>query len=56
MKRADDALYQAKQEGRNCVRVEQPEGAASGGETPDCTEDSLPGSGEKACVENAPVH
>ena len=56
LKRADDALYQAKQEGRNCVRVEQPEGAASGGETPDCTEDSLPGSGEKACVENAPVH
>lgn len=56
LKRADDALYQAKQEGRNCVRVEQPEGAASGGETPDCTEDSLPGSGEKACAENAPVH
>lgn len=45
LKRADDALYRAKQEGRNCVRVEQPESHSR------MLDD---GAAERA--ENAPVH
>ena len=38
LKCADEALYRAKQDGRNCVRVEQSEGLASEGEVKERTE------------------
>lgn len=69
LKRADDALYRAKQEGRNCVRIEQmespsPDGERSKGaagslldsEKTECTENPMAAGEHAECTESVPVH
>lgn len=55
LKRADDALYRAKQEGRNCVRIEQMESSSPDGERSKSAEGSLLDSEKTKCTENPMV-